>query len=50
MKKKASISVTTNKEFIQKVKEGILTANNGCLIDHNVLKLRWELKRASQNK
>lgn len=50
MKKNISISLSTNKEFIQKVKEGILAASSGRLIDHHELKLKWELKCASQNK
>lgn len=45
-----SISVHTYKEFIQKVKEGILAARQGRLIDHQELKLKWELKRASLRK
>ena len=50
MKENASIKIEINKDFIQKVREGILDANEGRLVDHCELKLKWELKRASQDK
>ena len=50
MKENASIKIEINKDFIRKVRESILDANEGRLVDHRELKLKWELKRASQDK